>query len=150
MNSFSKRDSRSMVLISATLLAVFVGLWDLVGNYAICDSLVSDRHAGQCPSTLAGIESVLLPIIPFFIFSLITYFLRKEVFATWIKFAAPWAVVSMLLVALAPTYGAGGQFAMPDLSYTKDMAVFLTTAVAVVVSLLIVVIRSIWLKAQSK
>jgi hypothetical protein len=138
------KEQRKVLVFSGIVAAIVLAMGSFE-PYKLCGEAWL-----KCLDYNYQIGITLMPVIPFFAFSLITYFLRKEVFATWIKFAAPWAVVSMLLVALAPTYGAGGQFAMPDLSYTKDMAVFLTTAVAVVVSLLIVVIRSIWLKAQSK
>jgi hypothetical protein len=49
---------------------------------------------------LAEVVQIFLPL---FIFSLITYKLRDEIFETWIKFASWWTVATIILVFLAPT-----------------------------------------------
>ena len=47
----------------------------------------------------------LVPILPLFIFSLITYKMREEIFRVWSMFAVIWIPLSMFLILIAPEYG---------------------------------------------
>ncbi|OGG78281.1 hypothetical protein A3A36_02940 [Candidatus Kaiserbacteria bacterium RIFCSPLOWO2_01_FULL_52_12b] len=46
-----------------------------------------------------------LPVIPLFLFSLVTYRMRDEVYRTWSRFAYVWIPLSMVLILLSPEYG---------------------------------------------
>ena len=47
-------------------------------------------------------------LVPFFIFSVITYFVRKEVFVPWAYFAIPWTILTVASTYLSPDDGGGG------------------------------------------
>src|SRR3989338_3458221 len=48
------------------------------------------------------------PILPLFLFSLITFFMREHVFRNWARFALPGVALSMLLTFLTPEPETGG------------------------------------------
>lgn len=52
-----------------------------------------------------SIALVLFPIIPLFIFSLITFKMNEEVWKSWWKFARIWTLLSMLAILFSPSTG---------------------------------------------
>ena len=93
-------------------------------------------YVGSCNiiSNIIDITAVFpLPLTAFFLFSLITYFMREEVFHSWARFAAPAVIISILLILITPN-DSGGGFG-PQLSVDKADVAILTTVVISIASL---------------
>lgn len=89
---------------------------------------------------------IIFPIIFAFPFSLIVYFLREEIFRSWIKFTYIWVPLSMFLVLIIP--GGGGNGAFPSL-IDKQLVAILMSGLFSVISLIIVIwgiIKYYWFK----
>ena len=54
-----------------------------------------------CWDRLEFVGNLLLIFLPAFVFSIITYFLREEVFRAWLRFAYWWIPVSLVFIYLA-------------------------------------------------
>ncbi len=89
---------------------------------------------------------MFLPIFPLFFFSLVTYFMREEVFRLWVKFAIPGVLLSMLLVFLTPEGSAGG-FG-PQIVFGKSDTALAASALFSLISIIIILIA--WWRARSK
>jgi hypothetical protein len=76
-------------------------------------------------------------IFPFvFLFSLVTYFLKDEIFHIWVKFTYVWIPLSMFLVLIIP--GGGGNGAFPSLIDNQFVAILMSGLFAII-SLIIVI-----------
>lgn len=96
-----------------TILLIFSGIMSLiliVLNYIGTFHLCGGYYYGTCMDVLADIIIIFLPIIPLFIFSLITYKMREEVFEIWWKFARIFTPLIMLAVYIAPSYPSNSYF----------------------------------------
>lgn len=85
----------------------------------------------------------LFPII--LIFSLITYFLREEVFQAWMHFAKWWIPLSIFFVLIMPD-GQGGGY-MPSL-IDKQTIAFLMSSIFILVSIIKIISKSIELRKK--
>jgi hypothetical protein len=76
-------------------------------------------------------------ILPMFIFSLITYFLREEVFRAWFRFTYWWIPLSFIIVLFSSSRQPA------NIVGISDQAIFgvLTLGLYVLVSLSIVVLK---------
>jgi hypothetical protein len=109
--------------------------------------LISSRQVGICPSysysncasLTESIAEILIPTFILFLFSLITYFMREEVYRAWTKFAIPAVLISMFLIFITPDSSGGGMG--PQLSFGKPDMALLTSAIFFIVSLLIIIVR---------
>ena len=133
---------KKIILLGSGIITLLLLVFNYVGTFALCGS----KEYGDCMDTLAGIMRELLPVIPLFIFSLITYKMPEKVFQAWAWFALPWAVFSMLLIYMAPEYGQGG-FG-PSISLDKGFVAFLMSGAFVIVSVLTVAGRYLILRLR--
>ena len=138
---------KNIVLLAAFLFVTASLFLNYIGTYAACGV---DTHNStlfflvltkflhlDCVDTLFYSSIVLLPVFPLFLFSLITYFMREEVYKAWIKFAL-WALgISMVLIAITPDMPASG-FG-PQISFGKSDVALLTSALFVIVSIVLIV-----------
>jgi hypothetical protein len=76
-------------------------------------------------------------IIPVFVLTLIMYFMRREVFYTWLKFAWVWIILSMILVYIAPESDGNGMLHISS----KAFALVSTNFLFFVISLIIIVVK---------
>ena len=90
-----------------------------------------------CSVTTDALAQTLSIFVVFFIISCGTYFLRDEIFSFWSKFAIPGAILSMILIYITPDQNAGG-FG-PQLSTGKGDTAIVTSALFVLISLLIII-----------
>lgn len=100
--------------------------------------------AGHCPSLFDSLDTIgpLIFLFPFvFVFSLITYFLREEVFRSWLHFAYWWLPLSVVLIWWAAGTSGGG-FGMPNILDQETVA-FVFSALFALISLLIIIIKSL-------
>jgi len=103
---------------------------EYVGTYALCDFIISNGHDGSCPFVLSDIEIILSPILALFIFSLITYKMRDEIFQSWWRFARIWAPISTVFILLTPSYTHNWMFPI-----VKGNVALLLSVIFIIVSL---------------
>ncbi len=121
--------SRKSVLLTLSILGAVLVVWEYVGNYQLCDFLVSEGHQGNCPFLMSSIETTLLPILPMFVFSIITYWMREEIYVAWFKFARWWIPLSMVAILISPEYSHDWMFPIE-----KGTVAFMTSVVFVIAS----------------
>ena len=86
---------------------------------------------------------LFLVFVPVLFFSLITYKLRDEVFEAWVKFAKWWVLGTIILVLITPSQD-------PSLlPVTKETISFISTACFTLISLILVVLKSVALKQKN-
>ncbi|NTW27568.1 MAG: hypothetical protein HGA36_04545 [Candidatus Moranbacteria bacterium] len=90
---------KNVLLISGiiSLALIFV---NAIGTFRLCGG----REYGICMDVVFNIIEILLPIIPLFIFSLITFKMQDKIFQAWWKFARIWVPLSMLAILISPSY----------------------------------------------
>jgi len=98
-----------------------------------------------CRSLYDGTASFLFIFPLIFLFSLITYPLRDEVFQSWLRFAKWWIPLSILLVLVMPD-GQGGGY-MPSL-IDKQTIAFLMSSIFILVSTIKIISKSIELRGK--
>ena len=91
---------------------------------------------------VGNIGQGVLISVPFFLFSLITYKLRDEVFESWIKFAKWWVLVTLLLVLITPSQD---QSIIP---LDKEMISLFSTAIFTLISIVVVLARTMSLRKK--
>ncbi len=138
--------NKKIILTISGFAALLLFSIDALGTYKICGVendgntflywLISSNLHLDCINFIYGILIVFLPILPFFLFALITYFMREEVYRAWIRFAIPMLGISMLLTALMPD-SQGGGFG-PQISFGKPDVALLTSAIFVVISIILI------------
>ena len=74
--------------------------------------------------------------VPLFVYALVTYWMREEVYVAWFKFVRWWVPSSMFLILISPEYG-GGLFNPIE----KGSVAFATSVIFCVVSLLIIGVK---------
>ncbi len=119
---------KSIPSISLILIVLFLGF-------------VFSRQIGLCPSYsysycanfFEAFAITLFPIIPLFIFSLITYKMKETVFQAWWKFSRVWIPLSMLAILIAPSYASNWMIPIE-----KGTVAFFSSAIYVVVSVSII------------
>lgn len=91
--------TKKTVLVASILGVVVFGFAMFTSIKGICsmDLICSRPH-----NNVLG--PILFPVIPLFIFSLVTYKMKDEVFQLWWKFARIWTPLSMLAILIAPEY----------------------------------------------
>ena len=112
------------------------------GNYAICDHVAQNGYIGTCPEFLFNIEIVSFPILPLFIFSLLTYRLPERYFRAWSRFALVWIPLSMLAIACSPEYG---DSIMPIYSITKGVVAYYSSILFALISAIILLF--VWFRS---
>ena len=121
---------KKYTLIISSAFSVIVVIWDYIGNYQLCGG----KEWGNCVDNLAGIELLFFPFIGAFIFSLITYFMREEIYRAWFKFARWWIPLSIVLIFILPEYSHDWLFPIE-----KGAGVFVTSALFVLISAVIII-----------
>lgn len=129
--------SKKTLLFVSGLLSVGLLVWNYVGNYRICDLLIKAGSTGSCPFILTNIGINLLPTIPFFFLSLITYKMREDVYQSWARFAVVWVLLSMILIFLAPEYSSS--FGITLYPVTKGSVAFISSLLFVIISLVLII-----------
>ncbi len=138
--------TKGKVLSISILISIVLLIADNLGNTKLCTTIgYLDGNIYPCMDVLYLIELMFLSFLPITIFSLITYPLREETFRSWLRFAKWWVPMSMLLVLITPDGQSGGY--MPSL-IDKQVVAFLTSAVFIIISLIIVLYKSIKLRGK--
>ena len=136
--------TRKKTLVITGVLASILIAWDYIGNYRICDNFIAGGSAGDCPFILSDIELVLFPILPLFLFSLITYKMRDEIYQSWFRFAMWWIPLSMFSILIAPSYSSDWMFPID-----KGRVAFFSSLVFTLISLILIAYKSFSLRKKN-
>jgi hypothetical protein len=121
--------TKKTLLIVSGAGTVLLLVLNWVGTFKLCGG----QEYGQCMDTTYGIMINLLPILPLFLLSLITYKMRDEVYRAWLHFAYIWIPLSILAILLAPEYSSDWMFPI-----VKGTVAFFSSLIFVAVSLVII------------
>jgi len=122
--------------VSLTFAALLL-LWDYIGNVKLC-TLGGRENDYHCLNTISDFELVFFPVLSLALLSIFTYFMRDEIFSTWIKFAKWWVPLSMIAIFFAPE-DIPGSFSVP----VKGPLAFFTTFVLFICSIFLILF-SVW------
>ncbi len=90
---------------------------------------------------------ILLPLLPVFLFSLITYKMKDEVFASWISFAK-WYVPMLVVMTFLLQDGGGSGFAGAVSGWFNLMILGALYVAFIVVSLVLIISKSIAMRGK--
>ncbi len=88
--------------------------------------------------TASILTPFLLPFLPLFLFSVITFRARESIYRPWYRLTIWWIPISLLLILITPPAEVGGSFG-PQLSLGKGDVAFVTSALYAIISFCIVV-----------
>ncbi len=136
---------KKYILWISFFVSTFLIIVDRIGNVIFCSFLgYYDGHVYSCLDFISPIETMLFPLLPVFLFSLITYKMRDEVFQTWIKFTKWFIPLSMFLILITPTANGGYFVSLWDNQMTAIFTSFLYT----LLSLILIIYKSIKLRGK--
>src|SRR3989338_106734 len=124
--------TKRIALVFSGVISLAFLVLDLIGTY----KLFGKYSVGNCPLIIHNIIIELLPFVAVFILSLITYKMRDQVFHSWLKFAYFWVLLTIILTILAPEYDSS------FVSLTKGLVSFTLSAIFLLISLIIIIIKS--------
>lgn len=131
---------KNKVLITSFLGIVLFSVATFISMKGMCLSdLVCSRPHDD------SLSLILLPTIPLFIFSLVTYKMREKVFQAWWNFARIWIPISMLAILLSPSSTHNWMFPIE-----KGSVVFFSSILFILVSVILIIIWQIKEKKNSK
>lgn len=126
-------------LLSSGVISFVIIILNWIGTFRLCGGI----EYGSCMDNVFSLMVFFLPIIPFFIFSLITYKMREVVYLTWFNFAKWWIPFSMFLILIAPQYSHDWMFPI-----NKGGALVLSSLIFVVASLILIAYKSYKLRGK--
>ena len=103
-------------------------------------ALADKNYESICNDWCADFFWFLVPVVFIFPFSVVTYFLKDQIFHSWIKFTYYWIPISMFLVLIIP--GGGGRGSFPSLIDAESISIIMS-GLYLIISLIIVIIGSI-------
>lgn len=126
------------VLIISSAYAIFFLVIFMLGEY--CDSAWCRVHDDD---PLGIIFFFLLPLLPLFFLSLITYRMKEEVFQAWWGFAWWWVLVIIAVTLFLQNAGGGGGIGISGaVSGAFDVLVIGILYVILVVTSLVKILRA--------
>lgn len=136
---------KNIVLLVSGIMGGGLIILEPITTSQIC-TFIHGSNSINCVDNIFN-TAMIFYIFPFvFLFSLITYFLREEIFRSWIKFTYVWVPLSMFLVFIIP--GGGGNGAFPSL-IDKQLVAILMSGLFSIISLIIVIwgiVKFYWFK----
>lgn len=126
--------NKRIVLLGSGIIAVVLLALNQIGTFRLCGG----QEYGQCMDFAYSLIINFFPFVPLFLFSLITYKMRDEVYRAWLRFAYVWVPLSMVLIFLAPQYSTDWMYPVE-----KGTVAFLTSALFVIISLILIVWKSV-------
>ncbi|MDO8492742.1 MAG: hypothetical protein Q7S34_03830 [bacterium] len=132
-------------MIPRKILLTVSGVW--AGLAVAMGTLEPFRLCGdswrKCMDLNYSADLMFLPIIPLFLFALITYKMRDEAYHAWLRFSYAWVPLSMLLIFIAPDYSHDWLYPID-----KGSIAFVMSAIFCVVSLVIIAVKYISLRKE--
>jgi len=130
--------TKKIILQLAVLGVVVFGFASALAIRGICSiDFICDRPHDDSLSFL------FFPTIPLFIFSLITYKMKDQVFQSWWKFARVRILVSMLPILISPSYSYALMFPLE-----KGVVALFFSAIFVGISTILIVYQSFSLRKK--
>jgi len=135
-----KKTKKIVFFISLFFTVIFLLL--AFTSDSIYDYCISEGH---CSSWMDIIDSALPTLMLYFsviilFLSSIIYFLKEEIFNSWIKFTYYWLPISIFLVFITPGGRGGGFF--PSL-IDKELISILMSGLFFIISLLLIIFKFI-------
>ena len=121
---------KNILICTSGVIFILLVIIGSVGTYNLCNS------NGQCINVLHNFFLHFLPFSVLFIFALITYWMREEIYRAWFKFARWWIPLSMILILISPEYSHDWMYRIE-----KGTVAFATSLLFVIVSLIIIITK---------
>ena len=131
-------------LISLIGLSIFFLIASTRGVPFFC--IEYDRECMKQYDNIAVFFQIFIPTISL---SIITFFLRDEIFRAWLKFAYWWMPISIFFIFLSANAGGGGGWGIPTI-LDPEFVSFVFSSLFFIISLLIIITRSFSLRNQEK
>ena len=122
--------TKKIVLVGSCLVATIILVVDYLGTVFICSG------ESGCVTTIATMGVIFLPALPLAVISILVYFLRDEIFQSWIRFTLWWIPLSMLFTLVFQDQH--GQL----ISSTKQMVSFFMAVLFTAISLTLIIYKS--------
>ena len=107
---------------------------------------VGDQVCGEgnirCMVKITNIIQMLYPFFPLFFLSLITFWMREEIFRVWLRFACWWIPLTIILVAISPSTSADFQI------IDREFVAMVFTLLFTLVSLILIAYKSLALRKK--
>jgi hypothetical protein len=103
----------------------------------------------DCQNKLAYFSDFLILFLPIFLFSLVTYFIKEEVFKAWLKFTYWYFPVYILSILFLSGMGGGGGYMIGNVFDSNFFAISLS-GLYIIISLILVVYKAVSLKGSKK
>jgi cell division protein FtsW (lipid II flippase) len=124
---------------SLILMFLYIVMFFLVQKYG-CD----ESKLFFCQDSFIWIVHVVTIFPVIFLFSLITYKMRNEIFRAWTKFTYVWLPLTLILVFIAPEYQNSW---LPI--YEKSFVSFVLSSLYVLISTILIVAKHFSLKKSA-
>jgi len=107
-------------------------------RFGFCRNIYTFGESVGCLDELVPMFGLVIGLfaVTLLILSAITYFLKEEVFRTWLRFAYWWIPVSIVLIYLAKD-SSGGGFGIPNVLDQEFVSLILASLFALISLLLI-------------
>lgn len=96
------------LLKGTALLVAFLGCLVSLGLLFNSKIGLCGAYDITCSWKIGGYGAVLIIFIPIFVFSLVTFFMKREVHKAWAIFSGAWAVITILAMHFLVLGGSGG------------------------------------------
>lgn len=123
--------TKKSVLILSGIVSILLITLDRVGTFRLCGA----NTYGSCMDVVYNVIIFFLPVLPLFLFSLITYKMPEGVFQAWWRFARVFVPLAMFLILITPAYTHNWMFPV-----TKGTVAVALSGLFVLTSLIRVVI----------
>lgn len=132
---------RSLLVISGVIMSIFF-IFTYFGLDTICPYL-----GKKCFGLSYNFLMNFYWFVPIFLFSLITYFMRKETFYSWFKFTCFWVAFSMFLIMVSSDYDGESYVGISS----KGLAIIFTHYFYFLISLAIIITKQLqyWREGKS-
>ena len=118
----------------------------VVGSIFSYDYCFAQGHCPRLWDTIESITPIFFLFLPLFILSLITYWMREEVFRAWLRFAYWWIPLTMVLVLM--TRDSSGGFGIPSI-VTRESVSMIFSALFLIISLILIAYKSFAIRKKS-
>lgn len=130
------KKTKNIVLIISLIFTALLFKADVMSNYCYIQ-----RNCGFLLSIIDSSIFVVLLLfsLPIFFFSLITYFMKEEIFRSWIIFACIGLLLSIIFVLITPYTGGGFGLGISGVG----SSMLFTLPIFFLISLIIIIVRLI-------
>lgn len=129
-----------VLLVSGIISAILITV-NFITTSQVCAFLYNIHNPNviniDCMNIIFNTAMIFF-IFPFvFLFSLITYFLKDEIFKTWSKFTYVWIPISIILTLITPS--SSGSFFVS--LWDQQMTALFMSSLYVIISLAVVIFK---------